>query len=310
MMKTALIIGMTGWLALAAGAQTARVILLDFEDQTGMASDPRLGGAIDSAQLASKGLYMTAEKLLEHPGIRLIDRRDFLAGLRAADVAEGGAAHRVSRLEVARALNADVLVRGNLAAFSVGTQTVRQGGHQAEFARVSLRVVLEALDVVDGAVVAIGTGRASKNLRQTPALQTVLSEDDILELFDAAVIDAVPAMTEGLERRMAALQQRERVNLTVMTTDDPAMVEINGVLVGTTPMEALPLYAGDHLLRVTRAGYETITRRIMITRDMRVTVPMLRTDLTAEERFEILRGVDMRVFVIDGKPDLLIQTIQ
>jgi len=309
-MKTAMIIGLAGWLAVAASAQTARVILLDFEDQTGMASDPRLGGAIDRAQLASKGLYLAAEKLLEHPGIRLIDRRDFLGGLREADEADGGAAHRVSRLEVARALNADVLVRGSLTAFSVGTQTVRQGGHQAEFSRVSLRVVLEALDVVDGAVVAIGTGRASKNVRQTAALETVLSEDDVLELFDAAVIDAVPAMTEGLERRLAALQQRDRVHLSVKTTDDPAMVEINGVLVGTTPMEGLPLYAGDHLIRITRAGYETIRRRLMITQDLQVTVPMLRTDLTAEERLEILRGVDMRVFVIDGQPDLLIQTIQ
>ncbi len=310
MMKTMLLIVTIACLAFTSQAEPARVILLDFEDQTGMTADRRLGGVLDREQLASKGIYLTAEKLLEYPGIRLIDRRDFMAGLRESDEMAGETAHRVSRLEVARALNADILVRGSLTAFSEGRRIVRQGGHEAEFTRVSLRVVLEALDVVDGAIVAIGSGRAAKDLRQTASLQTVLGEDDILELFDMAVSDAVPSLTAGLEKRLEALQERGRVKLTVETTDDPAMVEINGVLVGTTPLEELPLYPGDHLIRVSRAGYETIRRRIMVSSDMKVTVPMLRTDLTVEERRDILQSADMRIFIFDGKPDVLIQKIE
>ena len=88
------------------------------------------------------------------------------------------------------------------------------------------------------------------------------------------------------------------------------MLEIDGVLVGSTPLQELAIYKGEHLLHVSRPGYESITKRVNFMKDTAVQVPMLRTDLTADEKKEILKSADLRAYMMNGEPDMIIQTIE
>jgi len=55
-----------------------RVAVMDFEDQTGMRADARLGGAIAPGALAAKGIPLLAKQLVGNEALDVIDRRDFL----------------------------------------------------------------------------------------------------------------------------------------------------------------------------------------------------------------------------------------
>jgi len=298
----------TGTMAMA---EPVRVVLLDFADETGMASDAALGGAINTRSLAAKGMYLVSQRMLGNADFTIVDRRDFMAQMKKLQLDDEGkpTATKPSTLDAARALNADVLLRGSLISFSTGKEKVNQGGYQADFSKVSLSVALEAQDVVDGAVIAMSMGNANQAFRQTAALKTVLSEDDVLGLMGKALDNAVPQVTMDINKKMAALQSRTKVTLAVTSTEDPAMVEIDGVLVGTTPINGLKVYQGDHVFHVSRPGYESITKRISLTKNAKIMVPMLRTDLTAEEKKQVLKSADLRVYILDGRPDLVIQTI-
>ena len=85
---------------------------------------------------------------------------------------------------------------------------------------------------------------------------------------------------------------------------------IDGVLVGSTPMEYLDIYEGDHVITISRPGYVSFTKRMAVNGDLEITAPMLRTDVTAEERVKILSSAEMKVFMQNQKPDLLIQEIK
>jgi len=98
--------------------------------------------------------------------------------------------------------------------------------------------------------------------------------------------------------------------VSVMSTDDPAMVELDGMLVGSTPLENLQVYVGDHILRVSRPGYQTITKRFNITGDVKITTPMFRTELTALEKKEMIEKLNMEIFLTNGEPDFWIQEIK
>lgn len=176
-------------------------------------------------------------------------------------------------------------------------------------ANASMTVAVQAQDVVDGSVIAMSTGNAKQSFRQTANVQTELSEDDVLALMGKALDKAIPEVTAGVNKKVVELEKRGKVLLTVMSTADPAMVEIDGVLVGSTPMDKLTIYKGEHLFHVSRPGYESITKRVNLNNDATIQVPMLRTDLTADEKTEILKSADLRAYMMDGKPDLLIQTI-
>ncbi len=296
----------------AAHAAPVRVVLLDFEDETGLASDPQLGGTIDTKTLARKGIYLLAQEMLGTPEFSIVDQRDFMAQMNRLALRDEGESSplKPSYLDAARALNADVLLRGGLLSFSTAKEQIDQGGHKVSMADVSLTVALQAQDAVDGAVIAAATGSARRSFRQTASVQTVLGEDDVLALLKEALAAATPQVREGIRRKVAELAARPRVRLTVLATEDPAMVEIDGVLVGTTPMEDLELYRGEHLFHVSRPGYESITKRVNLSRDAVVRVPMLRTDLTADEKRKILESAELRAYVTDGRPDLVIQTIE
>jgi len=312
-MKTKLmIVAMLAVSAIVLQAAPVRVVILDFEDNSGMTSDKQLGGTIDTKSLAQKGSYLMMEQLIGTADFVIVDQRDFMAQMSRRKLDDEGKATSLkpAYLDAARALNADVLLRGSMMSFSTGKQKINQGGYKTTMAKVSMSVAVQAQNVADGGVIAMATGSASQSFRQTDAMQTELSEDDILGLMGKALGNAIPKVTQGVNAKLTELASRPKMKLNFITTDDPAMLEIDGVLVGSTPIENLELYQGEHLLHVSRPGYESITKRVNLTRDSTIQVPMLRTDLTAEEKKQVLESADLRAYMMDGKPDMIIQTIE
>jgi hypothetical protein len=237
----------------------------------------------------------------------LIDRRDFVSQVEQSRPMDSGrpSAARPTFIQAAQALGADVVIRGSLLSFSPGKRVVDQGGHHSEHVTLAVRVGLQALDPVDGSVIAMSDGVASGSFRQTDSAYSVLSEEDVLRLMEKAIALALPELRNSLMERQAAAADRPRINLTVRTSADPAMVEIDGLLVGTTPLENLAVYQGDHVLTVGKPGYRDITKRIMFERDTTIEVPMIRTELTAEEMREILENA--RLNIMNFEPGLIIQ---
>lgn len=298
------------WMLTAVAAWAAapiKVALLDFEDLTGLPSDPSLGGAIRPGALAGKGVYLLGRQLLGGDTFELVDRRDFMEQVERLRPTDEGrpTPTRPSFLQAAQTLGVDVVLRGRLLSFSPGKQVVRQGGYDVEFVTLNLRVSVEALDAVGGAVVALAEGAASGQFRQTGQHFTQLSEDDALGLMEKALAQAVPMLREALEQRESDLAARPKVRLSVQTTADPALVEVDGILVGTTPLQNFELYAGDHVLTVGKSGYRDITKRILFEKDTQIEVPMMRTELSAEEWKAILEKIRLDVMI--GEPALIIR---
>ncbi len=295
---------LTGW-----AAAPMRVAVLEFEDQTGMRPDQRLGGALSKGSLAERGVFMLGKHLVNQDGMVLIDRRDFLEQVERLPLLDDGrpTPTRPSFLHVAQALRADAVLRGNLVSFSSGTRTVNQGGHRSELSTLTVRVALEALDAIDGAVIAVADGRAQRQVRQTAGLETTLGEDEILDLLDEAVANAVPSLHQTLQARAEAKRDRPTVRISVETTADPALVEINGILVGSTPLKEFEVYKGDHVLTVGKPGYRDMTKRILFEHDARIEVPMFRAELTADEIKEVIESMRIHAFI--GEPGIIIHRL-
>ena len=290
-----------------------RVAVMDFEDQTGQQSDAKLGGTINPAALAAKGVTALTRDLVGAEGFVLIDRRDFINQIEKAQPMDSGkpAAAKPTFVQAAQALNADAVLRGYLESFSTGKQVINQGGYKTEFATLSLRLSVQALDPVDGTVIAVADGVARNNIRQTDSTYTEISEDDALDLMDQALAKAVPQLRKALEQRQAREAARPRVKLNIKTSADPAMIEVDGLLVGTTPLEGLQVYQGDHVLTIGKPGYRDITKRIMLEKDTAIEVSMIRTELSADEMKEILEKARLNIISTDGiEPALIIKDLE
>jgi hypothetical protein len=297
-----------------------RVVLLDFENDTGMKSDAALGGQVNPDALAQKGVYLLSKQILKDPNIILIDRREFLKQMDELQLYDGSETSenvllrdkerptptKPDFLQAAQALNADAVIRGSLMSFSTGKQKINQGGYQADFSTVSLRVGLEALDAIDGAMIAMSDGVAQQKFRQTANVQTILGEEDVLGMFEQALAKATPDLEQALQVRAQQQRSRPTVKLSIATSDDPAMVEIDGILVGSTPLTDYEVYVGDHVLAIGKPGYQDITKRIKMEKNTKIQVPMIRTELNAEELKEAVEK--MRMHLIVGEPALVIET--
>jgi hypothetical protein len=294
----------------SAAAEPLRVAVIDFEDQTGLKADDRLGGAIKEGAVAQKGAFILAKQLAGEEGFSLIDRRDVLAQIEKQPLKDLGelTTTKPTFLNAARALGADLVLRGNLMSLSESKQSVNQAGFSAETSVLTLRVGLEALDVTDGHVVAVADGAAKESFRQTQALQTSISEDDILGMMESAVAKALPSLREAVAKRQEALSARPKVALSVKTSADPALVEIDGLMVGTTPLDKFEIYRGDHVVVVSKPGYQTLTKRVLFEKDTAIEVPMLRIQLTAEELNEIYQKIDLKI--IQSEPGMIIHTVE
>jgi hypothetical protein len=293
-------------LAQGAFAGSFRAVVLDFEDQTGSKPDPLLGGNISTAALATKGPMLLAQQLLDNDAFILVDRRDFTRTYEKQGTVDNP---KPSVIHAAQILGADVILRGSLQSFSTSKRTVKQGGYTVEMVNLGMRIGIEALDAVDGALVAVVDGEASRQIRQTNTDKTEIGETDILKVMEEALAASVPELEQRLEKRRNKQLAQPRINIEVATSEDPAMIEIDGILVGTSPFKDHEIYKGDHVLRVTKPGYRTIEKRINFTKSAAIEIPMLRVELSADEMKEILTGSDIILTSPWLDPPLLIKDL-
>lgn len=288
---------------LAAQCGNIRAALLDFENQAGLSPDDQLGGKVNTSQLLEKAPLLLAKHLLELDGFELVDRRDFAAAVSQAN--HGSAGHRRAFIQPAQYLNADVVLRGSLMSLSSSRQTVDLGGHHSEHAELNLSVALEALDVHNGAVLAVCDAQAARKFRQTAGHFSEIGEQDLLDLLEEAIAESAEKLKSQLDAKPGVSASREMVSLTVRSEQSPALVEIDGVLVGSTPMERLSVYKGDHLFRVSRPGYTPVTKRVLLQKDVEIDVALFRSDLDAGEKKEVLKDSDTHVFMGEQVPFLI-----
>ena len=296
-------------MTISAYARPVRVILLDFADETGGTADISLTGALNSKTFTEKGPYFLQQSLLSSPEFTLIDRRDFVRQIESIQPRDGSDpvpdsffATRERRtplsptfFNAARSLQGDALIRGSLLALSTRKEKINQAGYTAEFTTLSLRVMLQALDTVNGGVMAIEEGKVSRKFRQTASVQTEIGEDVLLDLYKEAIAAAVPGIEKQLQGK---LSDGGKIKVWIATSADPAMIELDGILLGSSPVEGVDVLPGDHTLTVTRPGYETITKKLMLNNSMKIAVPMISNQLSAEERKEALSNMNLRLWKI------------
>ncbi len=296
----------------AVSARPMRVAVVGFENRAGDSLDLSLTGNIGPQVVSDKGVYVLESALANEDAFKVIDRNDLAVRIEPvlARSGEGQFVTPVSFLKAAQALNADVVLRGALLSFSPCRQTVNQGGYETEFVVLSLRVALQALDTLDGTVIASAEGASSLKIRQTDSQKTVIGEDEIVGLLRAAVAEAVPNLTGLLQKRFAAEEDRPIIKLSVKTDVDPALVELDGMLIGTTPLVEFKAYKGDHVLTIGKAGFRDISKRIVFEEDTSIEVTMLRIELTADELKKVMESMRMNVVLGVPEPALIINTFQ
>jgi len=312
-MKTGLLLSLIAFSvsALAETFPPLKIALLDFENQASVSADANLVGGIAPQAIANKGAFALMGLLANDPGFVLIDRRDFISQMKNIQLKDGEKTTTLkpSFLRAAQALNADAVLKGCLLSYSPGKQIVNQGGYKTEFTTLALRVTLQALDTRDGAVIASAEGTASQNYRQSDVQQTVVGEDQLLDLLQNAMKKAVPSLNQALQARLAKERGRPMVKLSVKTSADPALVEIDGMLIGTTPLNNFQVYAGDHVLTVGKAGYQDVTKEILFKADANIEIPIFRTKLSAEEIKQVLDKARINVVTGTIEPAVIIGTV-
>jgi len=283
-----------------------RVAVLDFENQAGPLPSYVPATALAPAQMAEKGAFLLNKSLAQEPGFRLVDRRDFFEQM---EKFKKDSEAEPSFLRAAQQLNTDVVLRGSLLSISSSRSSVHQGGYNTFLDEVSVRVGLEALDTRDGSILAAADGVAARKFRQTDNVQTILGEDDILMLMEGALKDTIPAIKEALTVKQDEFKNKPKVMLSITTSADPALVEIDGLLIGSSPLVDFEVYKGDHTITIGKPGYRDLSKRILLEKSTRIEVPMLRTELTADEMKDVLDN--SRVNLYQGiEPGFIIQTVE
>ena len=161
-------------------------------------------------------------------------------------------------------------------------------------------------------LIAMAEGAASRSFRQSDVHQTVVGEDELVQLLQAALTKAVPVMNEKLQARLAQQNNRPKIKLSVKAgAADPALVEIDGMLIGTTPLANFQVYAGDHVITIGKAGYQDVSKQILLKTDTAIEVPLFRTKLSAEEMKDVLDKARVNVIAGTGgvEPAWIINTI-
>jgi hypothetical protein len=297
-----------------AGGQTLpplKVALLDFENEASVSSDASLVGGVTPQAIAGKGAFSLSGLLANDQGFALIDRRDFISQMKSIQLKDGEKTTTLkpSFLRAAQALNADAVLKGCLLSYSPGKEIINQGGIKTEFTTLTLRVTLQALDTRDGTVIASAEGSATQNYRQSDVQKTIVGEDQLLDLLQGAMKKAIPGLNQAMQARFARERSRPTVKLSVKTSADPALVEIDGMLIGTTPLNNFEVYAGDHVLTVGKAGFQDVTKEMLLKADTAIEVPIFRTKLSAEEVKQVLDKARINVVTGTIEPAVIIGTV-
>jgi len=298
-----------GVLGCAVGvcAQPPKVAVSDFEVVSAMAADEQLAGRITKPILSNVAPLVLMENLVQDGRLKVIDRRDLLGQMAKQDELAsrveqlgGKPSAKSDLLRAAQALGADYVIRGSVTSFSTSRRAVDLKGYQTDFLRLDLGLAIEALDVRDGTVLKLIPGKASREYRQTKELNEQIGEGDVAEMIRAAVADAGSRLASAVTEMAEAGQKQPRVRIAVTTTADPALVELDGMLIGTTPLDGVEVYSGDHVLTVGKAGYHDVVSRVQMDRDLRIQVPLLKTELSADEAAEVIKSLRFAVVVTNA----------
>jgi len=289
---------------LAKADDAFRVAVLDFENKAGALPSYVPAAALSPENMAEKGAFLLNKKLTGEEGFRLIDRRDFFTQMEKFKTANEP---EPSFLRAAQQLNTDVILRGSLLSLSSSRSAVHQGGYTAYLDDFTVRIALEALDTRDGTVLAAVDGAATRRFRQTDNVQTTLGEDDVLMLMDSAMDETIPLLKEALTKKQDEFKNKPTVKLTITTDDEPALIEVDGLLIGSSPITDFEVYKGDHTITIGKPGYREISKRILLEKNTQIQVPMLKTQLDADQIKEVLEKSSVNIY--SGiEPALLIQT--
>ena len=127
--------------------------------------------------------------------------------------------------------------------------------------------------------------------------------------MEGALKDTIPAIKEALALKQDEFKNKPKVMLSITTSADPALVEIDGLLIGSTPLVDFEVYKGDHTITIGKPGYRDLSKRVLLEKSSRIDVPMLRTELTADEIKDVLDN--SRVNLYQGiEPGFIIQTVE
>jgi hypothetical protein len=312
MLRKKIMSGAAAWAACgllvsqAVADEPVKVLLAGFEDGSGAPLTGQAVEALSTEALAENGVYAMTDALLDQEGIRLVDRGDYIRQVRELKNSDLGRDTPVqpTLLNVAQNLNADAVVKGRILSFASSGQAVRQAGYEADFTVLTMRAAIQVQDALDGSVIAMGQGTAKREIRQTGALTTTIGETGAFEMLEEAIAKAADGIGERIRAVLADREDRPTVRVAIATSDDPALVEIDGVLVGTTPIESLRVAEGDRVLTVSKPGHRRMTKRIDFREDVRLEIPMLRIELSAEEWKEMVDKVNLHI--VEGSPAIVI----
>lgn len=238
-----------------------------------------------SSRLAGQGLVLVSRQVVtdaiakEGEGARL----------------DGLLSERSSSLRLAQSLGAEFIVLASLSSVTRDQRTFNDGGLQLTSANHVLRVAYRIAEAGEGGALVGDSLRVSRNLRGT---QT--GGIDSTEIYNQLVDDAVAGILKAFPAKVLQVSKTEVIKPTttievaisavpVDLTQNPLQlpdlrvaadgsvskggaapmevtladvgIEIDGVLVGTTPA-ALRLAPGFHKLRLTRPGFRDIEQTI------------------------------------------------
>ncbi len=190
----------------------------------------------------------------------------------------GGPDESASALRLAQLMNTDYLVFASI--LTMGDNRVRNSSYGIEQESVVkvLRMGLRVLDGATGAQLYGDTVVATHQTRQNEFAQ-MLDGDQVNALLDQGAAElaqrAETAINRIAQQPVAAVQT---VQVEITATPGNATVEVDGVVVGSTP-GAFQLQPGVHTVRLTREGYATWERMVNITEGQTLAIPM---ELSAE----------------------------
>jgi hypothetical protein len=201
---------------------------------------------------------------------------------------------RSSALRLAQSLGAEFVVSASLSSVTREQRTFNEGGLQISSANHVLRAAYRIAELGDGGTLVGDSVRVSRNLRGTPtgAIESTEIYSQLVDDAVSGILKAFPAKVLQVARTEVAKPDRIEVSISAVPVDltqnplrlpdlrvgnDGAVakgpgaplevlltdvsIEIDGVLVGTTPA-TVPLAPGFHKLRLSRPGFRPLEQTI------------------------------------------------
>ncbi len=275
-------------------AAPLRVAVLDGIDETAGRSEESKYIQTPADSFSKKAYYLLASQMTTDVDMSVIDRRDLLGQIQKSE--KDGSAGGASVLRAAQMLNADIMVKPVLLVFAVSKEIIDINNQTTENINMQMKISIQALSPVDGSVVAMAEGGAKTSLRQTASVKKTMGDAEATQMIEESMKEAVPALLQKIKANQVAVAQKPVKKMTITTESDPALVEIDGLLVGSTPLKDYEVYEGDHAITVSKPGHRGLSKKINITKNVSIHIPMLRTELTAEEIRDLMSKAKVNIY--------------